>query len=248
MVRVFVDFDGTITRRDVGDVMFETFGGPVCAEIVADYRDEKLSAVECFRRESVACGDVDRSRLDAFLDGQEFDPSFPGFVRFCESHNIPCTVLSDGMDYYIKRILARAGLRDLPVRSNLLRFEEGPSPSVRFVPEFPYADEVCTRCASCKRNHILELSADEDIVVYCGEGYSDRCPSRYADVIFAKDDLLNYCRAEHIPCIAWRTFADIQDRLASMLANGPDKSGQAGVQLHKRRQAVVARRDLYLGG
>jgi 2-hydroxy-3-keto-5-methylthiopentenyl-1-phosphate phosphatase len=88
------------------------------------------------------------------------------------------------------------------------------------------------------------MSADEDIVVYIGEGYSDRCPSRYADVIFAKDDLLNYCRTENIPCIAWRSFADVQKRFAAMLAKGPGN----GVRFHKRRQAVVARRDLYLGG
>src|SRR6516225_194481 len=114
MVRVFVDFDGTITRNDVGDVMFETFGGPVCAEIVAAYRDEKLSAVDCFRKESEACGDVDRGRLDGFLDEQEFDASFPGFIGFCRANGIPCTVLSDGMDYYIRRILDRAGLHELP--------------------------------------------------------------------------------------------------------------------------------------
>jgi 2,3-diketo-5-methylthio-1-phosphopentane phosphatase len=260
MVRVFIDFDGTITRRDVGDLMFETFGGPACTAIVAEYRDEKISAVECFRKECEACGVVDVERLNAFCDEQEFDPSFPGFVRYCESGGIPCTVLSDGMDYYILRILSRAGLPDLPVRSNILRFGEPGLPagqagasSVRFIPEFPYSDEVCTRCASCKRNHMLGVSAEEDIIVYIGEGYSDRCPSRYADVIFAKDDLLNYCRTANIPFTAWRTFSDVQERLAAMIAKGPAgdaglPAGHSGRRLHKRHQAVLARRDLYLGG
>src|SRR5258707_15217536 len=158
MIGVFFFFEGPIPRRDVGDLMFETFRGPGCTEIVTDYREEKLTAVECFRKECDACGVVDKPRLDAFLDEQEIDPAFGGFVRFCEANSVSCTTLSDGMDYYIRRILSRAGLDRVDSRSNVLRFGAAGQDSVRFVPEFPYTDEVCTRCASCKRNHMVDMS------------------------------------------------------------------------------------------
>ncbi|MBP1678856.1 MAG: hypothetical protein H6Q29_767, partial [Bacteroidetes bacterium] len=38
MVRLFIDFDGTITRDDVGNLFFRTFGGPACDDLVGRYR------------------------------------------------------------------------------------------------------------------------------------------------------------------------------------------------------------------
>ena len=52
MTYVFIDFDGTITHNDVGDALFERFGGSRSLEAVSDYREGKLSAVECFRKET----------------------------------------------------------------------------------------------------------------------------------------------------------------------------------------------------
>ena len=246
MIRAFIDFDGTISRRDVGDLMFETFGGPECLRIVDEYRDGALSAAECFRRECEACGEVEKALLDAFLDGQEIDSTFGEFVAWCAERKVGCTILSDGMDYYVARILNRHGLAAVPFFANRLDLPavEGTS-RVLFQPSFPYRDETCDRCACCKRNHILTLSADEDIIVYIGEGYSDRCPARYADVVFAKDELSEYCRASAIPFVPYRTFADVTRRMAKMIDR---KTAISGVRLRKRRRAELARCEVFLGG
>ena len=73
MIKIFTDFDGTITLQDVGDAMFERFGGPQCKEIINEYREGKISAVECFRRESALCSRVGIADLNAFLDSREID-------------------------------------------------------------------------------------------------------------------------------------------------------------------------------
>lgn len=244
MIRLFIDFDGTITRADVGDVMFERFGGAASAEAVRQYREGILSAAECFRRECAACGTVDVAELDAFLDAQPIDETFIAFTRFCREEAMELTVVSDGMDYYIRRILARHGLGDVRFLSNALRLVTADAPGrATLQPAFPYLDEVCDRCASCKRNHMLSLSADEDIIIYVGEGYSDRCPVRFADVVFAKDDLLRHCQEENISYYAYRQFSDVEERLRQLLAGGDRKGG-----LRKRRQAELARREVFLGG
>jgi 2-hydroxy-3-keto-5-methylthiopentenyl-1-phosphate phosphatase len=246
MTKIFVDFDGTITRRDVGDALFETFGGSRCLDAVEQYRNEKLSAVECFRLECDACGDVELSRYHAFLDAQEIDASFKPFIEFCRGNAIDHYILSDGMDAYIRYILDRHGLGDVPFFANKLTLVQTANAStVRFVPAFPYTDEVCQRCACCKRNHMLSLSGDDDVIVYVGEGYSDRCPSRYADIVFAKDDLRNYCRQENISFFEYESFADVTDRLRSLMNHG--KAGDK-IALRKRRQAELARREILLGG
>ena len=243
MLKIFIDFDGTITRKDVGDAMFETFGGERCRDIVQEYRDEKISAAECFRRECEACGIVDKEKLDSFLDNQEIDSTFAGFVNFCRERSLDMYIVSDGMNYYIDRILKKNGIHNVPYFSNRLELVPFKGSSrVRFKPTFPFRDEVCDRCACCKRNHMLTMSGDDDVIVYVGEGYSDRCPARYADIVFAKDDLLKFCRQENISYLEYRTFADVQLRLESILSRKqPDR-------IRKSRQAELARRAVFVGG
>ena len=246
MIKAFIDFDGTITRVDVGDTMFETFGGAQCLHSIDKYRNEKISAMECFRQECRACIGVKREDLDSFLDRQEIDETFGEFLEFCNDRKIDCTVLSDGMDYYIERILRRYNLETVKYFSNHLDLiPVNGSAMVMFQPSFPHTDEMCNRCACCKRNHILTQCAADDIVMYIGEGYSDRCPVRYADIVFAKDELLKYCQSENISYFEYKSFSDITERLKMMF---DARSSKKNSLFRKRRQAQLACREVYLGG
>lgn len=241
MVHVFVDFDGTITRGDVGDALFERFGGERSLGAVDAYRRGEISAVECYRRECEACGAVPLDGLRAFLDSREIDPTFGEFDAWCRERGFSLTILSDGMDHYIRAILERHGLGHVPFVSNLLALEPGPEPGfARFRPSFPNTDETCDRCASCKRNHMLNAAADDDVIVYAGEGYSDRCPVQYADVVFAKDELMRHCEETSIAYYPYSSFADVRDRL--------ERLGRDGAGLPRRRRAAIARKDVFLGG
>jgi 2-hydroxy-3-keto-5-methylthiopentenyl-1-phosphate phosphatase len=246
MINIFIDFDGTITSQDVGDAMFETFGGKRCLQFIEEYRSGSISAAECFKRECAECKGTDKRDLDIFLDSQQIDPFFVEFITFCRSHGIAHYILSDGMDYYIHRILSQYTIRDLEYFSNHLELMpvDGTT-KVTFQPSFPFTDEVCNNCACCKRNHMLTLSGDEDIIVYVGEGFSDQCPVRYADIVFAKDELLKYCRQKNISYFEYQTFADVIARLKSLLEN---QQPQKHFGLKKHRQAQLATREIYLGG
>ena len=242
MIQVFVDFDGTITKPDVGDALFEQFGGQKSLDAVQEYRKRLISAVECFRRECAACGEVEKGALDAFLASQPIDETFVRFTEFCQQRELSITILSDGMDYYITFILEHHGIGRVKFFANHLELIPiDYSSRVRFTPSFSFTDESCERCACCKRNHILTHCADDDIIVYIGEGYSDRCPVRYADIVFAKEELVDYCRQENISYFEYRTFADVENRLCNML----DISGKRS-PFRKRRQAELARRDVFI--
>ncbi|MBI4548358.1 MAG: MtnX-like HAD-IB family phosphatase [Ignavibacteriae bacterium] len=247
MFKIFIDFDGTITRQDVGDALFEAFGGVQCRDIIQLYRDGAISAVECFQRECDACGVVERDVLDAFLNQQEIDQSFVDFVSFCHRQNLEFTIVSDGMDYYIKQILDKHGIVDTQFYANTLELlPVNGSSKVRLKPSFPYRDEICDRCACCKRNIMLTLSGDDDIIVFIGEGYSDRCPAHYADIVFAKDDLLKFCQKENISYYKYQTFSDVVQRFEKVLSMRRPDGTIPGVA--KRRRAELARREVFLGG
>ncbi|MEX2191473.1 MAG: 2,3-diketo-5-methylthio-1-phosphopentane phosphatase, partial [Bacteroidota bacterium] len=106
MLRIYCDFDGTAAFRDVGNSLFRTFAGEKSESIVADYLSGTINARECLARECEALGPVQRKSLEEFVDGFQLDPTFAPFVGFCRSRDIPLTILSDGLDFSVQRLLA----------------------------------------------------------------------------------------------------------------------------------------------
>lgn len=237
MLRVFCDFDGTVASHDVGNLLFRTFAGSRADSIVQRYLEGSINARECLTEECRAMGAVRLSDLEACVDRLSLDPAFAPFAAFCEANKIPVVILSDGLDFYVRRLLNQAGLQHIPVFANRAVVTAREDGVVTLAPQFPYRDEHCDQCGNCKRNHIATMSEDEDIVIYTGDGISDRCPVRFADIVFAKKDLIKYCQQQNISYFEYRDFNDVQKRLADLLNND-------GVQ--RRREATMARRDLFI--
>jgi 2-hydroxy-3-keto-5-methylthiopentenyl-1-phosphate phosphatase len=216
-LRLFVDFDGTITRTDVGNALFARFGGTAATEAVKEYREGRRSAQECFRAEAQAMDGSSPDEVYDFIDGQEIDPEFVKFAAWCRSTALPLTVVSDGLDLYVGRILGNAGLDGMLRYSNRASLTTSHDRiGARLELEFPFADAVCTRCACCKRNIMLTHAGEDDIICYIGDGFSDFCPVQYADVVFAKGELQSFCQTMNISYYPYSTFADVQRRLEGL--------------------------------
>jgi 2,3-diketo-5-methylthio-1-phosphopentane phosphatase len=233
---LFIDFDGTITREDIGDAFFEHFGGPVCRDYVASYRKGEISAQECFRREAAAMRPFTDEEARSFLRTKELSPGFAEFVAFCRERKIPFHILSDGLDTYISRILEDAGLGGLSVFANHLRLSPAGEGKGRgeFAAGLP--DAECDRCANCKRNILLRLAGEGHCIIYVGEGYSDRCAAQYADIVFAKDDLQRFCQKENISYLPYTDFHDVRAACEGLLSRK---------RLRKRRRAELKRREAF---
>ena len=238
MMRIFSDFDGTIATEDVGDRLSRRFAGPQVNEIIGYYRDGSITARECLERKCEAVESATPSEVGQFIDQFPLDPTFKEFVEFCRGRDIPIVVLSDGLDFYVERLLKMNGLGDLPFYSNHLEFVIA-GVLTKLVPSFPHTDAECLLCGNCKRNHLLTLSADDDIIVYVGDGISDRCPVRYADIVFAKGSLIRYCQEQNVTYHEFRNFKDIIQRLELILQRK---------HIKKRREAEMARREVFAQG
>ena len=143
-------------------------------------------------------------------------------------------ILSDGLDAYIKRVLSNAGLNLVPFFANHTEFV-----GQKLTVSFPYTDAECNLCGNCKRNHMLNTSADEDIIVYVGDGYSDRCPVRYADLVFAKRQLIKYCQEQNITYFEFNNFNDVQVRMEEIVQRK---------RIRHRQEAAMARREVFVQG
>lgn len=234
--KIFIDFDGTITQQDVGEEMFLKFGDSEKAyAIVRLWMENKISSSECWFRLCETVDNIDIKIFDQFIDTMNIDPFFISFIQYAETNGFEVTVLSDGLDYYIKRILMREKLNHLRVYSNRLEFGD----NNELNPIFPYSDEECSECANCKRNHVINHSGDDEISIYIGDGYSDTCPAQYCDYIFAKKSLLKYCEKNRISYFPFTTFNDVLKRL-EVLKNKH--------LVKKRHQAQLKRKEVYIQG
>ncbi|HTM58477.1 MAG TPA: HAD-IB family phosphatase [Candidatus Udaeobacter sp.] len=215
------DFDGTVSPEDIGHnfVMRFSARGDARAsdaerreanarleDLAARWRAGTLGHRELTEAECALLR-CDENEAHAFADGFALDPTFAPFAREAQSRGAQVLILSEGFDFYIQAMLARAGLSDLDVASNRVRFERG-----RVIPEFPHAARSCGRCGNCKGAHARDWRARGYRTVLIGDGYSDRCAARECDVVLARGSLLDWCASERISATGFDSFEGVLDR------------------------------------
>ncbi len=233
-VRIFTDFDGTVTQEDIGAALLRHF----CRDDRVDALLEKwdrgeVNAAETYRSLYAGVPALTGEMLDAFLENYEIDPSFPRFVEWCRLQEYPLTVLSDGFDAYIERLLHRGGV-DVEVKANRMRLNGG-APEL----DFPYTDPRCPRIGNCKSNHVALLSQDDDLIVYIGDGSSDFEAAGFADLVFARGSLEAWCQEHNITFRRFYTFNTVRDILSDLIA---------ARKLRPRKRAQVLRSQLWSTG
>ena len=210
-VRVFVDFDGTISVGDTTDLILERFADPSWQVIEADWVAGRIGSRECLARQ-IDLVRATPATLDAFARDSAIDPHFAGFAALCAAYRMPMTIVSDGLDRIATAMLARAGL-DPPIIANHLE-----SLGVdRWRLGFPHARADCRATAGhCKCGTLA--AAPNGLRVLVGDGRSDFCAASVADLVIAKGALAVYCGKKRIPFEPFTDFAGASVVLARWIA------------------------------
>ena len=211
---LFLDFDGTITCRDVVDVILETYADPRWLEYEAAWRAGRMGSRDCLRAQ-MSLVRVTPQQLDSLLDSIAVDGGLVELFEVCAARKIPVHIISDGFDYGLNRILGRAlnGHRSLISSVRASHLEVGRRP---WRPEFPYFHESCTHgCATCKPGVMRLLNPMNAPAIFVGDGLSDRYAVESADLVFAKNELARYCRANSIAHVEYTNLVDIATHLQS---------------------------------
>lgn len=234
--KIYIDFDGTITTKDIGEHMFLKFGdAEECKRIIYKWLDGSLNSKEVWINLCNTIKIFNETEFDNFLSEITIDPFFMEFIEYTKYYGFNTTILSDGLDYYINKISNRENFSDIPLYCNKLEIND----SEKLIPQFPYTDEECIQCANCKRNHILDTSSDDDYTIYIGDGWSDTCAAGYCDIIFAKKSLAKYCEKNGLPYYPFKTFEDVLTIIEQL---------RTKKKIKKRHQAAIKRKDIYMQG
>lgn len=226
LMHIFCDFDGTITLCDTTDFVLSRLAKPEWEEVEAEWTAGRITAAACMRRQVGMIQGSD-AELNAVLDSVQLDPGFLDFVDWCETQDIPITIVSDGVRQFIDRILARHRLQHLPVVANQLAGK----PDRRRLDQ-PWMREGCAagsgvcKCAVAAQ----ETPKDRTTMVFIGDGRSDFCVSGRADILFAKSKLAEYAASRGKAYVPFDTFDDVTVALADL---AKDRSVRA-----KRAKAI----------
>src|SRR5579885_977566 len=150
---VFLDFDGTITRRDVTDVILEAYADESWVEVERRWRAGETGSRECLRAQ-MALVRATRAQVEALVDTIEIDEGFAALLEACARRRLRVNVVSDGFDHFIRRILERPRLglarllRGVRVHASHLEFDSRGAMRL----DFPYFRRPCEHgCATCIR-------------------------------------------------------------------------------------------------
>ena len=206
---VWIDFDGTITCLDLLDELIRVFASSDrWRETEAKWMAGEIGSFECLRDEFNVLS-VDEPTLAAFVETIPIDAGVGSLFSLLRDHGVPFTILSDGVESFIRSILTRGGLGPVPIRANQISHVDR-----RLQLLCPHHFNECeSRAAHCKCRSAETLGDASRVSIYIGDGRSDLCPARKADIVFAKGTLARLFVEEGRPFHQFDSLSEIADTL-----------------------------------
>jgi 2-hydroxy-3-keto-5-methylthiopentenyl-1-phosphate phosphatase len=206
-VSFLIDYDGTISRFDIGDALLERYFGDIAvlAAKDSDYDAGLIGSRELMRWD-MAVLPADAGLLRSAAAAMPQDETFVSFATTVRAAGAALEIVSDGLGFYVESNLTRLdpALASLPMATNENRVDgpEGMS--------FPYGHPACFVCGTCKRERVRAHQVGGRVVVFVGDGTSDRYAAHHADIVFAKGSLERWCLEVGWPFHPWDRFSEIE--------------------------------------
>jgi len=204
---VYCDFDGTIALEDVTDAILSNLADKEWLGIEEEWVRGEITSKECMVRQ-VALIKGGWGAIKRVLGEIRLDPTFGTFASWCKDNGIPLMVVSDGLDRVIQYLLWREEIPVDGIWANHLNCE-----GERLSLASPrLADRKC-ESGVCKCRVMAKTSDSAACRVVIGDGKSDFCWAKKADMVFAKSKLLEYCAVQGIPHLPFHDFDAIRQTL-----------------------------------
>jgi 2-hydroxy-3-keto-5-methylthiopentenyl-1-phosphate phosphatase len=205
---IFCDFDGTVTEKDNIVAIMEEFAPDGWQPIVNDILNENISIREGVGKMFSRISSDKREEIIEFvLTRSKIRDGFQEFIDFTKQENIPLYIVSGGIDFFVHPVLKNK-LNPEQIICNHSDFSGG---QIKIT--WPNkCDALCHNdCGCCKPSVIRKLenkySGYQKIVI--GDSITDLQASKLADVVFARDYLIEKCEENRIPYTPFETFFDV---------------------------------------
>jgi len=197
------DFDGTVTEGDVSFLLLDNFANGDWRQLLAEYREGKMS-VGYFNTKAFAMIKADRQTLINLVRSKvKMRAGFRELLAFCHRKGFHFVIVSNGLDFYIDTILRDIGVEDIGIFAAQTRFG-----SIGL--EVKYIGPQGRQLQGDFKEAYIRLFLKRGYrIVYVGNGLSDVQPARLAHHIFAREELLTYCKGMNLNCTPFRDLNDV---------------------------------------
>lgn len=206
---IICDFDGTITVRDCLNLIVQEFAPEAWQTIEPRLRAREIGLLEAIVEEFHHVRVTEREAVEFVMAHTRIREGFPEFVAWSERGGHEIAIVSAGFRVLIDPLLAAAGLSHVRVWAGDAHFTtEGTDiwypPSLR---------DCASRCGLCKEDVVAALLATSSHprpLVHVGDGLSDLCAARRADIVFARGSLSRLLERESIPFHPFEDFHEVR--------------------------------------
>lgn len=208
------DFDGTITEEDTAFFLLDLFAQGDWRQLLRQYREHRISVGE-FNARAFALVKADRETLLGAIKGRvRVRRGFRQLVDYCRGRGLRLVIVSNGLDFYIEAVLEELGMRDIEVHAARTDFSPEGLKVQYLGPEGgPLQDAF-------KEAYVRWFLGLGYRVIYIGDGDSDIPPVKRADFVFARGELLSYCRKNSLNYRAFEDFFDVIGELELLHQRG----------------------------
>lgn len=202
---IFCDFDGTITKSDNIVAIMRQFANEQTAPIKDAVLNREISIRKGVGEMFAHLESGLREQIVEFvLEKAEIRKGFSEFVEYTKQEGIPFYVVSGGIDFFVE-----------PIINRILEPEHLFCNSADFNGEhieilWPHScDSYCFNdCGCCKPSVIRKLSHNGDFKIVIGDSITDVEAAKMADLVLARDYLIEICEYEGIQYQPFVTFHD----------------------------------------
>jgi len=202
----FLDYDGTLTTHECNEIVLQRFVGDAWRPLEAEAQADRMSHAEVFDRQ-IGLIQAPRAELIGALVAEAVPaPGLAAFLAALEARDGRAMIVSAGLREAIAAVWSREQLPPVELHASEL-VGGGPEGGPPYRLAFNDVLGDCPRCGpkSCKGAALRALRRPGELVLVFGDGASDVCPAREADLTFARSHLAERCADEGLE---WRPLTD----------------------------------------
>ncbi|PEK98312.1 2-hydroxy-3-keto-5-methylthiopentenyl-1-phosphate phosphatase [Bacillus sp. AFS017336] len=209
-IKIFCDFDGTITEGDNIVNLIKQFAPPSVSELTSEVLNGKISIREGVEKMFATIPSTKKQAMtDYVIDRTVIRDGFNDFIQFVNEQQIELKVVSGGLDFFVHPILAEY----LPPSAILCNRTDFTGSTVKIHWDHS-CDALCSHdCGMCKPSVKRKFSESNDFIIVIGDSITDLQIAKEANLIFARDFLKNKCEELSLPYIPFESFYDIRASL-----------------------------------
>ncbi|PLT28966.1 2-hydroxy-3-keto-5-methylthiopentenyl-1-phosphate phosphatase [Peribacillus deserti] len=202
---IFCDFDGTITDSDNIIALMKAYGPQGWDRLKEQVLQKEISISEGVGKMfSLLESGLKQDIIDFVVREAKIRPGFKEFVDFTKEQQIPFYVVSGGIDFFVEPMLKKY------VSMESVYCNHGNFNGEFIQIEWPHScDEHCENgCGCCKPSIMRKLADDSNFQIVIGDSITDLEAAKKADLVLARDFLIEKCKEEGIPYQPFTTFYD----------------------------------------